>query len=138
LLRPLAKSQAFAHALFAPLPFHRPSRLKRKLAVDLLAEAGIEPETPLPENRDVDKEKTEEPWHLTLSRVWDGLVKHTQSSGTGKGVAFSSVEDAIEWAREYSHDLDDDDGGKLAGALPVLVTGSLYLVGNVLELMTPK
>jgi folylpolyglutamate synthase len=113
----------FDAVLFAP-GTARITSARRLHSNEILQELGLETNG---ESSEV--ATAEESWPETLANVWRRLP------GRSEATAFKSVGDAVRWAQQQV-DCGGEESGAGAGAMRdvhVLVSGSLLLVGDVLE-----
>jgi folylpolyglutamate synthase len=130
-------------AIFCPLDFAKPSRLKPLGAHQLLEEAGVD-------KKYYDRvgqceegaEKKKEKWIETLSMLWNALQREhesaqgkTLSSNSRRSVTMPSIKASVEWVTRQAEQqaLRASSGGGGKETTRVLATGSLYLVGGVLD-----
>ena len=117
-LRPLVQTGNFDTAVFCPLLFSRPSKLQQDSAASILEAAGVAP------TQIFEPAAT---WEGTLCQVWEGLCAEHFGAGHGR---HSAVAESVALVLDQ---LRDQAAGEPGTDCCVLVTGSLYLVGNVLE-----
>jgi folylpolyglutamate synthase len=115
------KRSAFQQAYFCPFDIDKPSRVKPATLSQLL-EAEEYKHFSLPMGH---QDATN--WQDTLVQVWNLLLSHYQLTG-----CISSRKVSVAVALEHVNTLAE------AGGVTALITGSLYLAGNVLKALTDE
>ena len=142
------KAQECVRAIFCPLDYARPSKYRPPCAQELLEAAGV----PVPERRrepeaggSASGTDEAESWEQTLSLVWDAL-QHEHASGSAgtcpsTSLVLPSIGASVEWVQQHAEAMamasatSGEKGSEAQLQVPVraLATGSLYLVGGVLN-----
>ena len=123
----------FDQVYFCRADSERPSALKKASARELLVESGILKDNGNSGSGDDEEEPTS--WQDTLANVWMALAARSDSSGLLEVPCVTNVTvgDALDIIK-HSLERNQANTGEIGtAAAEVCVTGSLYMVGSVLN-----